>query len=138
MMEALAVSDIDTVQRKQGIPSSSARCFPTKFRGGSSMIQVTGCRILVKPIDLTEHDETYKRAKAANLVLLEMSERKEQVNVDRGTVLQIGEKAHPDYLGNVKPGDKIGYAKFGGKFIKDGDETYLVINDEDIVCIFKD
>src|SRR2546422_936111 len=102
------------------------------------MIQVVGCRILVKPIDLTEHDEFYKRAKAAKIELLDISERKEQINVDRGTVLQIGETAHQDYVGTIKVGDKIGYAKFGGKFIKDADEMYLVINDEDIICVFKE
>lgn len=101
------------------------------------MIQVTGCRLLIKPIDLTEHDEIYKRAKAAKIELLEMSERKEQVNVDRGEVLQIGDNAHIDYIGSVKVGDMIGYSRFGGKYIKDNGIDYLVINDEDVVCIFK-
>lgn len=101
------------------------------------MIQVTGCRLLIKPIDLTEHDEVYKRAKAAKIELLVMSERKEQINVDRGEVLQIGEKAHIDYVGSVKVGDMIGYSKFGGKFFEDNGVTYLVINDEDVICIFK-
>lgn len=103
------------------------------------MIQVTGCRLLIKPIELVEHDEVYKRAKAMNIQLLEISERKEQSAVDRGEVLQIGEKAHPDYIGNLRVGDKIGYARFGGKYFKDTDgQDYLVINDEDVVCIIKD
>ena len=103
------------------------------------MIQVTGCRLLVKPFSIQEHDKVFHSAKKAGIALPEFSERKEQINVDRGTVLQIGEKAHIDYVGHLKVGDVIGYSKFGGKFITDtDDEIYLVINDEDVICIIKE
>lgn len=103
------------------------------------MITVTGCRLLIKPIPLQEHDKVWKAAAAMGLELPEISKRKEEVNIDRGAVIQIGENCHVDYVGHVKVGDMIGYAKFGGKFIQDTDETiYLVINDEDVVCIIKD
>lgn len=102
------------------------------------MITVTGCRILVKPFDITEHDEIYRRAKQVNIQLLDISERKQQIEVDKGTVLQIGPKAHSDYIGDLQVGDTIGFAKFGGKFIKEKDNTFLVINDEDVICIIKD
>lgn len=103
------------------------------------MITVTGCRLLVKPVPLQEHDKVWKAATALGLELPEISKRKEEVNIDRGTVIQIGEKCHEDYVGHVKVGDLIGYAKFGGKFIQDTDEKiYLVINDEDVICIIKD
>lgn len=100
------------------------------------MITVTGCRVLIKPYNLAEHDTVYASAKKAGIVLTEFSERKEQVNVDKGTVLQIGPAAAPDYIGDVKVGDVVGFAKFGGKFITDPetDEVVLVINDEDIIC----
>lgn len=103
------------------------------------MITVTGCRLLIKPIPLQEHDKVWKAAMALGLELPEISKRKEEVNIDRGRVVQIGESAHQDYVGHVKIGDLIGYAKFGGKFIQDTDEQiYLIINDEDVVCIIKD
>ena len=104
------------------------------------MIIVTGCRVLVKPFKIQEHDKVLASAKAAGIALLETSERKEQTNVDKGTVIQIGEKCHEDYIGKLAVGDTIGYAKFGGKFIQDpiDEEMYLVINDEDVVCIYKD
>ena len=103
-------------------------------------IKVTGCRILVKPFALQEHDKVFASAKAAGIQLPEFSERKEQINVDKGTVVQIGEKCHEDYVGNLEVGDIIGYAKFGGKFIQEPgkDEIFLVISDEDLVCIFKE
>ena len=103
-------------------------------------ISVTGCRVLIKPFKIQEHDKVFAAAKASGIVLPEFSERKEQANIDKGTVLQIGPKAHEDYLGDVAVGDVIGFAKFGGKFVQDpvDDEIYLVINDEDIICKFKD
>jgi co-chaperonin GroES (HSP10) len=104
------------------------------------MIEVTGCRILIKPQKIQEYDKVFASAIKAGLVLPEQSERKEQINIDKGTIVQIGAKAHEDYVGSAQVGDMIGYAKFGGKFIQDpGDEElYLVINDEDVICIFKD
>jgi len=103
-------------------------------------ITVTGCRLLIKPFKLQEHDKVFASAKAAGLILTETSERKEQINVDKGTVLQIGAKCHEDYVGSLSVGDTIGFAKFGGKFIQDPqtEEIFLVISDEDVVCIFKD
>lgn len=105
------------------------------------MIKVTGCRVLVRPIKLEEHDKVRKSAKAVGIHLLDETERKEQINVDQGHVLQIGNKCHEDYVGDLKIGDKIGYAKFGGKFFQDPDnedEYLLIINDEDVICIFKE
>jgi len=103
-------------------------------------ITVTGCRILVKPFKIQEHDKVFESAKKAGIILTEVSERKEQINVDKGTVLQIGSKCHEDYVGELKVGDVIGYAKFGGKFIQEpgSEEVFLVISDEDVVAIFKD
>ena len=101
------------------------------------MITVKGCRILVRPFKLQEQDKMYARAKAAGIALPEASQRKEEINVDRGTVLQIGKNCHQDYVEDLKEGDVIGYAKFGGKFITDPqtDEILLVINDEDVICV---
>ena len=104
------------------------------------MIEVVGCRILIKPQTLVEHDKVRASALKAGIQLLETTERKEQINVDKGTVLSIGSKCHEDYVGNVAVGDVIAYAKFGGKFITDPktEEVFLVISDEDVICVFKD
>ena len=103
-------------------------------------ITVTGCRILVKPFKIQEHDKVFESAKKAGIILTEISERKEQINVDKGTVLQIGSKCHEDYVGDLKVGDVIAYAKFGGKFIQEpgSEDVFLVLNDEDVVAIFKE
>jgi co-chaperonin GroES (HSP10) len=104
------------------------------------MIEVVGCRVLLRPFKIQEHDKVFARAKAMGLEIPEQSQRKEQVNVDKGEVLQIGSKAHEDYTSGIKVGDTIGFAKFGGKFVTDptNDEIYLIINDEDIICRFEE
>jgi co-chaperonin GroES (HSP10) len=104
------------------------------------MIIVPGCRLLVKPLTLEETDEKVKSAKAQGILLLEVDERKQKVNIDKGILLQIGPKASEDYIGGVKVGDTIGFAKFGGKFITDPEtnEELLVINDEDLIVILKE
>jgi co-chaperonin GroES (HSP10) len=103
-------------------------------------INVTGCRVLLRPFKIQEHDKVFASAKLQGIVLPEFSERKEQANVDKGTVLEIGPKAHEDYVGSIKVGDVVGFAKFGGKFVQDptNDEVYLIVNDEDLICTFKD
>lgn len=104
------------------------------------MITVTGCRLLIKPFKIQEHDKVFDSAKRAGIILTETSERKEQTLVDKGTVLQIGSKCHEDYVGDLKENDIIGFAKFGGKFIQDPttEEIFLIINDEDVIAIFKE
>jgi len=104
------------------------------------MIEVPGCRLLIRPIKIEDADKTLKAAKAFGIILLENDERRQQSAIDRGTVLQIGPKASEDYIGGVKVGDMIGFAKFGGKFIQDPEteEMLLAINDEDVICIFKE
>lgn len=102
------------------------------------MITVKGCRLLIKPFKIQEHDKVFAAAKAAGIALPEFSERKEQANVDKGSVVQIGPNCHEDYVGDLKIGDVVGFAKFGGKFLTDPEteELYLVINDEDVICVF--
>lgn len=102
-------------------------------------IEVTGCRILLRPFKIEEEDAVYAAARKAGLALLERTERQEQANVEKGEVLQIGPRASPEYIDGISVGDIVGFAKFGGKFIRiKKDEFLLVINDEDVICKFKE
>lgn len=104
------------------------------------MIVVTGCRILVRPLKEEEVDETVKRAKASGLIFLEQDERKQKTKMDRGVILQLGPKVNEDYVEGAKVGDTVGFAQYGGKFVTDPEnkEDLLVINDEDVICVFKE
>lgn len=102
------------------------------------MIKVTGCRVLIDPLEIEEVDETVKRAKALGFEFLEKDERKAKVAMERGVVLQLGPKVNPDYTEGANVGDVVGFTKYGGKFVKDGEKELLVINDEDVICVYKD
>lgn len=107
-------------------------------------VVAVGHRLVIKPYTLEEHDPLYKSAKAAGIELLERDERREQVAVDKGTVLEIGPSAFTalNPPGADVPwcvvGDVIGYTRNAGKFIKVDGGHILVINDEDVVNIFKE
>lgn len=100
-------------------------------------VYVTGCRILVKPLELEEMDPVVARAKALGITF-EKDERKAKTATEKGVLLQVGPKASPEYMEGAVVGDTIGFTKFGGKFVKDGEIEYLIINDEDIICVFKE
>ena len=96
-----------------------------------------GHRILVKPERLHEVDPTFKSAKNAGLFIPAMAQRQEQAAVDKGHVVAVGPSAFKDFGGEAwcKVGDKVAFAKYGGKFI---DDDNLILNDEDVVCVLKD
>ena len=103
------------------------------------MIKILLHHVLVKLDDATEADDTYKRAKAAGIVL-ELDKR-EQAAVEYGTVVKIGPTAFKD-LGRdptiLKEGDRISFARYSGKSIKDSDGTeYLLLNDQDILVVIE-
>lgn len=95
--------------------------------------------ILAKPDDATEADDTYKRAKAAGIVL-ELDKR-EQAAVEYGTVVKIGPTAFKDYGRDptiLKEGDRISFARYSGKSIKDTDGTeYILLNDSDVLVVIE-
>lgn len=104
------------------------------------MLKVCGHRILIKPLELEQVDETYKRAKAVGIELLEGDKNRERNAVDKGHVVSIGTTAFKDFGGApwCKEGDFIAYAKYAGKWVEDpfDKEKYLVLNDEDVICVF--
>lgn len=97
-----------------------------------------GHRILVKPQKIEDVDDTFRAARAIGIEIPELELKKEQIAVDKGIVLDIGSTAFKDFGGEpwCAIGDLVAYARHGGKLIKDPDsvETYLILNDEDIIC----
>lgn len=96
------------------------------------MIKAIGFRALIKP------DEVVK--KTAGGIYLALDERMELNAQVVGTIVEIG----PDFAvafrptlpaWGLKPGDKVFYAKYAGKWVKDPEteEEFLFVNDEDIV-----
>jgi co-chaperonin GroES (HSP10) len=107
-------------------------------------VKAVGHRLVIKPYSIAQHDPIFAAAEAAGIKLLAQEARREQVAVDKGTVLEVGPSAFialnpPDFPPWCKVGDVIGYTRNAGKYIKiDEDNHVLVINDEDVVNIFKE
>ena len=84
-------------------------------------------RVLLKP-----QIET----KTASGIVLARDERSQAITSDKGTVFMIGPKAWADFGCEVPPvkiGDTVYYAKYGAKVLKDGEDFYVICNDEDIL-----
>ena len=91
-------------------------------------------RLLVSP----EQVET----KTASGIVLAIDEKREQAAAECGDVVAIGSTCFKDYGGDhttVKVGDKVYYAKYAGKEVKDTDGTkYVLLNDEDVIGVIKE
>jgi co-chaperonin GroES (HSP10) len=99
-------------------------------------------RILIKQDKLEEADEVYIRARKAGIEIAQTDDNKRaQASVDTGTVIEIGATAFKDFgtESPIEKGDRIAYARFSGKFVKDPttNEEFVILNDEDICAIFK-
>lgn len=86
-------------------------------------------RVIIKP-----NIET----KTKSGIVIAKDERRQAVDSDRGEVFMIGPKAWKDFgceKPPVKVGDKVYYAKYGAKVLKDEetDSLYIICNDEDIL-----
>ena len=95
--------------------------------------------VLVKQDDLAEADDAVKRAKALGLIV--DLDKREQAAVEYGTVIQVGPTAFMDYGRDntiLKEGDRISFARYSGKSIKDSDSTeYLLLNDSDVLVVIE-
>lgn len=102
----------------------------------------SGHRILVKPDSIDSTDPMFKAAKAAGIHIPDMAQRMEQTAIDTGTILDIGPNAWKAFDGGepwAQVGDKIIYAKYGGKLVEDPEtkEKFLILNDEDTIGVIK-
>lgn len=95
------------------------------------MIKPVLHRILIK-VDPVE-------TKTASGIIVSLNEKREQAAAEIGTVVDIGSTAFKDYGESpdlIKVGDRVYFAKYAGKVVKDIDGNELLIcNDEDIVGV---
>ena len=108
------------------------------------MIEIVLHRVLIKQDKLEETNKDYLRLKALNMELPQTDDERKraQAGMDTGTVVGIGSTAFKDFgtVSPIKIGDRIGYARFGGKLITDPgtQEEFVALNDEDVICIYKE
>lgn len=91
-------------------------------------------RVVLKPHIQTETESG---------ILIARDERSQAVNSDRGTILCMGPLAWKAFGCDTPPvnvGDKVYYAKYGAKVLKDEHtgELFILCNDEDILAGYLD
>lgn len=100
-------------------------------------------RILVKPDKLEDVDQTYAKAKAVGIVLDHALEKeREQAAIDTGVIIDFGPTVFRDFgtENTLRIGDRVVYAKYGGKAIvhPETQVKYVALNDEDVIAIFSE
>ena len=95
------------------------------------MLKPLGNRVI---IERKEQEQTTK----SGIVLTDSAKEKSNegivVAVGTGRVLDNGEKVAPE----VKEGDRVVFQEYAGSEVKRGDETYLILNVEDLLDINED
>jgi chaperonin GroES len=92
------------------------------------MLKPLGEHVLVRPLSKEEKTE-------GGIYLPDTAKEKPQegevIAVGQGRMLDNGTRVPPE----VKAGDKVIYAKYGGSEIKIGEEEYLIMRENDILAI---
>lgn len=74
-------------------------------------------------------------------IIISLNERRETASAEEGVILAIGDTFGEAYNAKQNPevGDRVYFAKYSGKWIKDENgEDLVLLNDEDVVAIIKD
>ncbi|MCJ1655972.1 co-chaperone GroES [Staphylococcus sp. NRL 16/872] len=94
------------------------------------MLKPLGSRVI---IERKEQEQTTK----SGIVLTDSAKEKSNegvvIAVGSGRILDNGEKVAPE----VKEGDTVVFQEYTGTEVKRGDETYLILNEEDLLAIIE-
>lgn len=101
------------------------------------MIKPVWGRLVVKPNDISETDETLKSAKAVGFILPDSKEKERlQHSQVEGELIAVGGNCFDDWKPPLpKAGDTVIYDKFAGFIKKIDGQDYRIISDTDILAI---
>lgn len=94
------------------------------------MLKPLGNRVIIQK---SEQEQTTK----SGIVLTDSAKEKFNegtiIAVGAGRILKDGSRVAPE----VNEGDKVVFQQYAGTEVKRGDETYLIVNEEDILAIIE-
>ena len=94
------------------------------------MLKPLGNRVIIQK---SEQEQTTK----SGIVLTDSAKEKSNegtiIAVGAGRILEDGSRVAPE----VNEGDKVVFQQYAGTEVKRGDETYLIVNEEDILAIIE-
>ena len=94
----------------------------------TSTIRPVGDRVVIKPV---AREATTRSGIVIPDTAKEKPQEGEVIAVGSGRLLEKGERVPPE----IKPGDRVLYAKYGGtEFTLDGEE-YLVMRESDVLAV---
>lgn len=97
-------------------------------------------RIIIKPDNIEDADDVIRSARAAGLAV--QMDKREQAAIEIGTVVLVGSTCYKEFgttaeEQGIVEGARVFFAKYAGKSVKDKEEKYLAINDEDIIGVIE-
>jgi co-chaperonin GroES (HSP10) len=106
-------------------------------------LKVLGHRVLIKPDPIKEQTKLPEELRKMNFEVAKSvdQQRMEEVATTVGTIVSIGKTAWRAFDGTdpswepwAKVGDRVMFAKYGGKLIEDPVtlEKFMILNDEDV------
>lgn len=95
-------------------------------------------RLLIKPDNIEDADDVIRSARAAGLEV--QMDKREQAAIEVGTVVSIGSTCYREFGTTAEEqgiyvGAKVFFAKYAGKSVKDGEDKFLAMNDEDVIGV---
>jgi len=98
--------------------------------GGTIMLKPLGNRVI---IEKKEQEQTTK----SGIVLTDSAKEKSNegviVAIGQGRLLDNGSRVAPE----VSEGDTVVFQQYAGTEVKRGDDTYLILNEDDILAIIE-
>lgn len=97
-------------------------------------------RILVKPDNIEDADDVIRSARAAGIDV--QLDKREQAAIEIGTVVDLGSTCYHEFGTTAHEqgifiGSRVTFAKYSGKGVKDGEDKYLMMNDEDVIGVIE-
>ena len=97
-------------------------------------------RVLVKPDNVEDVDDVVRSARQSGLVV--QLDKREQAAIEVGTVVLVGDTSYREFgttavEQGIVPGARVFFAKYSGKSVKDGEEKFLMLNDEDVIGVIE-
>ena len=100
------------------------------------MLEPTGHHVLIRP------DEVEEISEGGIVVVSDETQRKrEHAATTTGTIVAVGKnawKAFDDGEPWANVGDRVYFTRHVSKDIKDGDEHYFLMTDDNVLCILKE
>ena len=94
------------------------------------MLKPLGNRVIIEKV---EQEQTTKSGIVLTDSAKEKSNEGKIIAVGAGRLLENGTRVAPE----VKEGDNVVFQQYAGTEVKRGDETYLILNEDDILAVIE-